>query len=206
MALAPNDAYPCVCASGLALLLDLLKETVIASLQGPQILPPAASPTPGNLVPPLRILAAIDRPTLVAKRPPLPDLCYPPARTNPASIFLGASASSRVSMASASTSTSAGTGLVLPSRPKQPYLSVACPYPQCGTQLEYLPPTASQVSNLPSTDKTFKVTCFSCKGRFEPPNSARLLREARGSTAADEKRAAAPKRRIGTDQRPLDLE
>ncbi|SNX83582.1 related to DnaJ-like protein [Melanopsichium pennsylvanicum] len=89
----------------------------------------------------------------------------------------------------------------LTSRPKQPYLSVSCPYTTCRASIEYLPPCPSDLSSLPSHETSFTVTCCSCNKQFEPPGATKLVREARKSGGKD----VARKRRIGTDENPLDM-
>ncbi|PWN38888.1 DnaJ-domain-containing protein [Ceraceosorus guamensis] len=107
------------------------------------------------------------------------------------------------------------SALVLPTRPKEPYTNITCPYPQCGSAIEYLPPQPSALRELPATETTFKVICCKCKGRFEPPGAARIVRETRagkdgggggaGASGSGQKDAAR-RRRIGTDEKPLDTE
>lgn len=100
------------------------------------------------------------------------------------------------------------SSLTLPSRPKENYTSVTCPYVDCKASIEYLPPTSSSVSSLPSTVNSFSVTCCKCKKNFDPPGSGRLLREARASAGGDANGAdkkVSKKRRIGTDENPLDM-
>ncbi|KAJ1020103.1 hypothetical protein NDA16_004383 [Ustilago loliicola] len=87
------------------------------------------------------------------------------------------------------------------SRPKQPYQSVSCPYTTCRASIEYLPPSSSELAALPSHETSFTVTCCSCNKQFEPPGATKMVREARKSGGKD----VARKRRIGTDQNPLDM-
>ena len=89
----------------------------------------------------------------------------------------------------------------LTSRPKQPYVAVSCPYPTCRASIEYLPPSASDLTALPSHETSFTVTCCSCSKQFEPPGATKMVREARKSGGKD----VARKRRIGTDENPLDM-
>ncbi|KAK0533747.1 DnaJ-like protein [Tilletia horrida] len=103
--------------------------------------------------------------------------------------------------------------LVLPSRPKEAYVSIACPYPSCRASIEYLPPTRDTLVALPASETTFKITCCACSQRFEPPGATRIVREARaggGGAGAGAGGAAGGsgerrKRRIGTDENPLDM-
>ncbi|SJX66026.1 related to DnaJ-like protein [Sporisorium reilianum f. sp. reilianum] len=89
----------------------------------------------------------------------------------------------------------------LPSRPKQPYVSVSCPYTTCRASIEYLPPSNADLAALPSHETSFTVTCCSCTKQFEPPGATKMVREARKSGGKD----VARKRRIGTDDNPLDM-
>lgn len=93
------------------------------------------------------------------------------------------------------------TTLNVSSRPKQPFVSVSCPYTTCRASIEYLPPSASDLAALPSQETSFTVTCCSCTKQFEPPGATKLVREARKSGGKD----VARKRRIGTDENPLDM-
>ncbi|CAO1623174.1 unnamed protein product [Sympodiomycopsis kandeliae] len=125
-----------------------------------------------------------------------------------------------------SSSASAGPskeGLVIPSRPKENFITLSCPYPSCRTTLEYVPPTSEQVKSLPPTENTFKITCWKCNQRFEPSNAGRLVRDARtgasGKSGANVSSSASGsgtstpnggkrdvnRRRIGTDEKPLDM-
>ncbi|EST05800.1 DNAJ-containing protein, X-domain protein [Kalmanozyma brasiliensis GHG001] len=88
------------------------------------------------------------------------------------------------------------------SRPKQAFIAVSCPYTTCRASIEYLPPSASDLAALPSHETSFTVTCCSCNKQFEPPNATKMVREARKSGGKD---VAARKRRIGTDENPLDM-
>ncbi|CAO1635093.1 unnamed protein product [Parajaminaea phylloscopi] len=103
------------------------------------------------------------------------------------------------------------SGLVVDSRPKEQWVTASCPYPKCRTTLEYPAPTPQQAAALSPTDNTFKVTCFKCKGRFEPPNAGRTIREAKGAAnganggSGSGTKVQQTKRRIGTDERPLDM-
>ena len=90
----------------------------------------------------------------------------------------------------------------LTSRPKQPYVSVSCPYTACRASIEYLPPSASDLASLPTHETSFTVTCCNCSKPFEPPGATKMVREARKSGGKD---LAARKRRIGTDENPLDM-
>ncbi|SPO44669.1 related to DnaJ-like protein [Moesziomyces antarcticus] len=87
------------------------------------------------------------------------------------------------------------------SRPKQPYVSVSCPYTTCRSSIEYLPPSAAELAALPSHETSFTVTCCTCSKQFEPPGATKLVRDARKSGGKD----VARKRRIGTDDNPLDM-
>ncbi|SPO32195.1 related to DnaJ-like protein [Ustilago trichophora] len=89
----------------------------------------------------------------------------------------------------------------LTSRPKQPYVSVSCPYTTCRASIEYLAPSPADLSALPSHESSFTVTCCSCNKQFEPPGATKMVREARKSGGKD----VARKRRIGTDENPLDM-
>ncbi|TKY87762.1 hypothetical protein EX895_003343 [Sporisorium graminicola] len=89
----------------------------------------------------------------------------------------------------------------LSSRPKQPYVSVSCPYTTCRASIEYLPPANADLAALPSHETSFTVTCCSCNKQFEPPGATKMVREARKSGGKD----VARKRRIGTDDNPLDM-
>lgn len=90
--------------------------------------------------------------------------------------------------------------LVLPSRLKEPYVSVLCPYTDCRTSVEYLPPTPEAVAALPAGATSFSVQCAKCRRNFDPPGAPKLLRELR---ARSEGRVS--KRRIGTDEHPIDM-
>lgn len=96
------------------------------------------------------------------------------------------------------------TSINVASRPKQAYVSVTCPYPTCGSAIEYLPPSAAQLSALPSHETSFTVTCCTCKKKFEPPGASKTVREAKKSGGKDVA-AGSRKRRIGTDENPLDM-
>ncbi|PWZ01608.1 DnaJ-domain-containing protein [Testicularia cyperi] len=87
------------------------------------------------------------------------------------------------------------------SRPRQPYVSVLCPYPTCRASIEYLPPSNTQLAALPSHDTSFTVTCCTCSKQFEPPGASKMVREAKKSGGKE----VARKRRIGTDENPLDM-
>jgi hypothetical protein len=100
-------------------------------------------------------------------------------------------------MASSSTA-----GIILPSRLKEAYTNVTCPYPACKANIEYQNPSTSSLASLPSSETSFRVTCCTCKQRFEPPGAPRLVREAKQSNGKDKPKAN--KRRIGTDEKPLD--
>ncbi|SPO25144.1 related to DnaJ-like protein [Ustilago trichophora] len=89
----------------------------------------------------------------------------------------------------------------LTSRPKQPYVSVSCPYTTCRASIEYLPPSPAHLSALPSHETSFTVTCCNCNKQFEPPGATKMVREARKSGGKE----VARKRRIGTDENPLDM-
>lgn len=89
----------------------------------------------------------------------------------------------------------------LSSRPKQPYVSVSCPYTTCRASIEYLPPSNADLATLPSHETSFTVTCCSCSKQFEPAGATKMVREARKSGGKD----VARKRRIGTDENPLDM-
>ncbi|KAL9932151.1 hypothetical protein V8E36_008923 [Tilletia maclaganii] len=109
--------------------------------------------------------------------------------------------------------------LILPSRPKEPYVSLSCPYTTCRASIEYLPPTRDALASLPASETTFKITCCACQQRFEPPGATRTVREARaggggagasgtgasGGSGAGGAGAERRKRRIGTDENPLDM-
>ena len=92
-------------------------------------------------------------------------------------------------------------GITVTSRPKQPYVAVACPYTDCRASIEYLPPSSADLAALPATETSFKVTCCTCKKNFEPPGAPKLVREAKKNGGKD----VARKRRIGTDENPLDM-
>lgn len=94
--------------------------------------------------------------------------------------------------------------LVVPSRRKERYVAVTCPYTDCRAQIEYQRPSTEAVAELPSTVTTFSVTCVECKRNFDPPGAPRLLREIRAESK-NGKKEVANKRRIGTDERPLDM-
>ena len=90
--------------------------------------------------------------------------------------------------------------IVLPSRLKEPYVSVSCPYTDCRTSVEYLPPTPEAVAALPAGATSFSVQCAKCRRNFDPPGAPKMLRELR---ARSEGRVS--KRRIGTDEHPIDM-
>ncbi|MCO5566012.1 hypothetical protein L7F22_019687 [Adiantum nelumboides] len=102
-----------------------------------------------------------------------------------------------------SSSSAAGPGLVIDSRPKESYTQVTCPYPNCKGIIEFLQPSTTTLAGLPITETSFRVTCCKCKQRFEPPGAPRLIREARQNGGKE--KAKVNKRRIGTDERPLDM-
>ncbi|PWN34065.1 DnaJ-domain-containing protein [Meira miltonrushii] len=103
----------------------------------------------------------------------------------------------------ASSSSAAGPGLVIDSRPKESYTQVTCPYPNCKAIIEYAQPSTTTLAGLPITETSFRVTCCKCKQRFEPPGAPRLIREARQNGGKEKPKVN--KRRIGTDDRPLDM-
>ncbi|WFD25125.1 hypothetical protein MNAN1_000088 [Malassezia nana] len=94
--------------------------------------------------------------------------------------------------------------LIVPSRKKEPYLSASCPYVDCRTSIEYQLPTLEAVQKVPSTVTTFSVTCVACGRNFDPPGAPKLLREVRAQ-GTHEKGDVENKRRIGTDEHPLDM-
>ncbi|KAE8241071.1 hypothetical protein A4X13_0g7576 [Tilletia indica] len=105
--------------------------------------------------------------------------------------------------------------LILPSRPKETWTSLSCPYTTCRASIEYLPPTRETLQALPPSETTFKITCCACKQRFEPPGATRFVREARAAANSGAGQGSAGggggreggrgKRRIGTDENPLDM-
>ncbi|KAI3483307.1 hypothetical protein L1887_53798 [Cichorium endivia] len=76
------------------------------------------------------------------------------------------------------------------SRPKQPYVSVSCPYTTCRSSIEYLPPSAAELAALPSHETSFTVTCCTCSKQFEPPGATKLVRDARKSGGKGPRREA----------------
>lgn len=101
-------------------------------------------------------------------------------------------------------STETAARLLVPSRKKERYLSATCPYTDCRASVEYQPPTLEAVAKVPTSVTTFAVTCASCERNFDPPGASKTLREVRAQGRGDGQREAA-KRRIGTDERPLDM-
>lgn len=97
------------------------------------------------------------------------------------------------------------TKLVVPSRRKERYLSATCPYVDCRVAIEYQPPTTEAVGALPSTVTTFSVTCVACNRNFDPPGASKMLREVRAQIHTGGKVSSSAKRRIGTDENPLDM-
>ena len=95
--------------------------------------------------------------------------------------------------------------LVLPSRKKEPYVAVSCPYVDCRGSIEYLAPTKESVSSLPAHVTTFSVTCAACHRNFDPPASSKTLREIRAQLQHGERGSQKIRRRIGTDENPLDM-
>ena len=95
--------------------------------------------------------------------------------------------------------------LVLPSRKKEPYVTVSCPYVDCRVSIEYLAPTKESVSTLPAHVTTFSVTCAACHRNFDPPASSKTLREIRAQLQHGERGSQKIRRRIGTDENPLDM-
>ncbi|KAK0544969.1 DnaJ-like protein [Tilletia horrida] len=101
--------------------------------------------------------------------------------------------------------------LILNSRRKEAYVAIPCPYTNCRASIEYLPPSRDTLAALPASETTFKITCCVCQQRFEPPGATRQVREARaagpasGAGASGNGDAQRRKRRIGTDENPLDL-
>ncbi|SOV09022.1 related to DnaJ-like protein [Ustilago sp. UG-2017a] len=93
------------------------------------------------------------------------------------------------------------SSIIVSSRPKEPYQSVSCPDKTCRASIEYLAPPCSDLAALPSHETSFTVTCCSCNKQFEPPGATKMVREARKSGGKDVTR----KRRIGTDEKPLDM-
>ncbi|WFD36815.1 hypothetical protein MCUN1_003705 [Malassezia cuniculi] len=91
--------------------------------------------------------------------------------------------------------------LVLPSRLKEPYVAVPCPYTDCRTTVEYLTPSIDAVAALPPSTTTFSVQCAKCKRNFDPPGAPKLLRELRSKSEG----RSSSKRRIGTDEHPIDM-
>ncbi len=120
-----------------------------------------------------------------------------------------ASSSSSGSGAPASASTSSNA-FTIQSRLKEPYLSAPCPYTDCRQSLEYLPPTPEALrEKVPAHQNSFSVTCAKCRRNFEPPGAPGKVREARAGKksaggGAGGAGASGNKRRIGTDERPLD--
>ncbi|PWN50839.1 DnaJ-domain-containing protein [Violaceomyces palustris] len=98
------------------------------------------------------------------------------------------------------------SGITVPSRPKQTYLAVPCPYTDCRETIEYLPPPPTALAALPAHETSFKVTCCKCNKNFEPPGAPKLVREAKKNGGKEQSKVAmAKKRRIGTDENPLDM-
>lgn len=93
--------------------------------------------------------------------------------------------------------------LVVSSRRKERYIAVACPYTDCRAQIEYQRPTVEAVAGLPSSVTTFSVTCVACQRNFDPPGAPKLLREVRAESKSGKE--VTSKRRLGTDERPLDM-
>ena len=58
---------------------------------------------------------------------------------------------------------------------------------------------------MPSTLTTFSVTCVACQRNFDPPGAPKILREVRAEIKGDGGKRDVAKRRIGTDERPLDM-
>lgn len=104
---------------------------------------------------------------------------------------------------SSSSSSATGPGLVIDSRLKESYTQATCPYVNCKTIIEYAQPSTTTLAALPITETSFRVTCCKCKQRFEPPGAPRLIREARQNGGKEKPKVN--KRRIGTDERPLDM-
>lgn len=96
------------------------------------------------------------------------------------------------------------SSLLLPSRPQEPYVTLTCPYPKCGAAIEYLPPSSATLAALPSSESTYQVTCCACTQRFEPPGAGKSVKEAKAGSGKGKE--AARRRRIGTDEKPLDME
>lgn len=94
--------------------------------------------------------------------------------------------------------------LIVPSRKKEPYISASCPYVDCRTSIEYQLPTFETVQKVPTNVTTFSVTCVACGRNFDPPGAPKLLREVRAK-GTHEKGDVATKRRIGTDEHPIDM-
>ncbi|PKI82970.1 hypothetical protein MVES_002810 [Malassezia vespertilionis] len=82
---------------------------------------------------------------------------------------------------------------VVPSRKKEP------------VTIEYLPPGPETAAALPESVSTFSVACVECHRKFDPPGAPKTLREARKKANGYGGRGATHKRRIGTDERPLDM-
>lgn len=96
--------------------------------------------------------------------------------------------------------------LIVPSRRKERYLSATCPYTDCKASVEYKPPTVEQVQAVPSNVTTFSVTCIACQRNFDPPGASKTLREVRAQiNGGDGKKENHSRRRIGTDEKPLDM-
>ncbi|KDN48460.1 DnaJ-domain-containing protein [Tilletiaria anomala UBC 951] len=115
------------------------------------------------------------------------------------------------SSSSPSLGSSSSFNYTVASRIKEPYSSTPCPYTDCRVTIEYLPPSPETLrANVQPHQTSFSVTCCKCRRNFEPPGAPRLVREARsGATSAGGQNGTVGepvrKRRIGTDERPLDM-
>ena len=117
-----------------------------------------------------------------------------------------ASASTSTNASSSAASASSSGAYIVPSRLKEPYVTATCPYVDCRQQLEYLPPSPETLREKVAAHlNSFSVSCSKCKRNFDPPGAPRLVREARsGKTSGATGAGGAAKRRIGTDEKPLD--
>ena len=79
-----------------------------------------------------------------------------------------------------------------------------CPHTNCKADIEYLQPATASLAALPTSETSFMVTCCTCKQRFEPPGAPRMVREARQGGGGKDK-PKQYKRKMGTDERPLDM-
>lgn len=97
---------------------------------------------------------------------------------------------------------SEGSRLRVPSRRKERYIAVTCPYVDCKVLVEYQPPSVEAVKSVPASVTTFSVTCCACHRNFDPPAAPKTLREVRAQIKGS---GETSKRRIGTDEHPLDM-